>query len=295
MCTEITYLNSVQDVISFFDSLLIDKSKKFVFRGYSKEEQMIPKIIEKYSIEDEFKLIDNFEKYALSYINNITSPLDLLSYAQHFGLPTRLLDFTYNPYIAIYFAVYHQYSSTVNDEYRYIRYCNLNENIHFNNLPLASHIGGLSSNGISLSKDYQRIIAYLERAVYNNQTKSSYLDLQFYDGAESLLTRNLTEQESQFGFCHSNKEKFENRKILFIEPNLSNPRIVLQQGLFLFPYITDKEIHKNIISSNTKKIAIHKTLRNDILKYLDSLGINTFKIMPDLESICAEIVRRELK
>ena len=62
----------------------------------------------------------------------------------------------------------------------------------------------------------------------------------------------------------------------------------------MFPYTLDEKKHLHIIESNTRLIKIKKDLRNDLLAYLDTIGINAFRIMPDLPSVC-EAVERKVK
>lgn len=93
--------------------VLAEKSRlEWIFRGQSNSEWELQTTLERSNIvkgfpEFEDNLLKDFKKGVKFYLNDELLPNSVLEYfslLQHFGAPSRLLDFTKSPYVAAYFA-----------------------------------------------------------------------------------------------------------------------------------------------------------------------------------------------
>ncbi|MCR5457658.1 MAG: FRG domain-containing protein [Clostridiales bacterium] len=245
---------------------LVQKNN-YVFRGYSKQDELLPALIRDNDYSSlEIDFLKEFEKYGSPYFH-ATTPIDFLSYAQHFGIPTRLLDFTFNPYVALCFALFSSkgpnYKNPEDKEYYYIRVASIKDNYKIDRFTFEREtmIGPIIQPDTLCDKTEVII-----NCIKNND----------YDGFHIKEFNNSTKYL---------------KKILFVDPSKSNQRITMQQGLFMLPYDIDKDIHIDIIKENTYVIKIPKSLRTELLSILDTLGFNTYRLMPDLQSVCVAITK----
>ncbi|MBK6770667.1 MAG: FRG domain-containing protein [Ignavibacteria bacterium] len=84
----------------------------YLFRGQSEDWNLLPKITRVNSkwglhiLETEKEMINDFKRLSRPYLKTIPSnDWEWLSIAQHYGMPTRLLDWTSSPLTALWFTV----------------------------------------------------------------------------------------------------------------------------------------------------------------------------------------------
>ncbi len=125
-----TYIKSVSDLLSLLEKFNYQFSQThrtdgFIFRGMSdKKWKLLPGVLREFEeeqkselveggaisgniyISSEIEILSHFKKEAGGILTHVPQADDLtwLQYAQHYGVPTRLLDFTANPLVALYFC-----------------------------------------------------------------------------------------------------------------------------------------------------------------------------------------------
>jgi hypothetical protein len=110
-------VESWNDILQLFDKIT-DKSSNWAFRGQSNENWKLSTKFEreadKYQCDSywfknrEKMILQDFQRKAHHYVQNLPDSenyIEWLSLLQHYGGPTRLLDFTYSYYVAAFFAV----------------------------------------------------------------------------------------------------------------------------------------------------------------------------------------------
>lgn len=230
---------------------------EYFFRGHSKHIfEPIPSIYRNGYITYEDKMYyEAIRRNPSDFKEGMTS-FDNLVKMQHYELPTRLLDITTNPLIALYFAC-KEYND---NDGEVLIFPMINEQIKNYESDAVCILANLAKQPIKFT-----FIDNQERLVYDIQKDAPNF-------REEYLEAEAT------------------KKVFCVRPRLNNERIIRQQGAFFIFGMGNSKDEPAQFADNPIKIRISATSKTAILRDLQILGINEATLFPETDKMMKQII-----
>ncbi|WP_270657859.1 FRG domain-containing protein [Parabacteroides merdae] len=265
-------IHSLLTFIREIRQLKKDDDSIYFFRGHADavKFKLEPSIYRSSNlINSEHILFKELVSHNPEEFNRCHSAIEYLVKMQHYSLPTRLLDLTLNPLIALYFAV-----NEINNKH--------GEVIVFK-IP-KKDIKYYDSDTVS-------VLANIAKCDENFECNSSLPKETFNeDGHIPLLLHQIGFEKPHF---QKIIEPNDINRVLCVKVKQDNPRIVNQSGAFLlFGVKNRKDIMADIDSSwlplkGNDRLFIYK--KETIKKDLELMGITTSFVYPEMENYARKL------
>lgn len=188
---------------------------------------------------------------------------------QHYSLPTRLLDLTSNPLVALYFACT---THGENDEDGEV-------------IVLGFGIRQVKY----FDSDTVNVIANLSRRSSSFKVPNE-ADIEAFNGDEEikLLLHDIRQDKPYF------EAKIWPRdlgRVLCVKPKLDNPRIIRQDGAFLLFGVDGDKTRVATLENDSvvDRIKINRDKKKEIAAQLEALGISKATLFPEIEQVATHI------
>ncbi len=244
-----------------------------VFRGLSKHyPQTAPSVFrsDKWRRAEKDLFNSLLASHPSSFSDDSTT-LDKLVRMQHHGLPTRLLDITSNPLMALYFAS----GAPFKDDGEVIRFEFRAVDVKYPDSDRAAVMANLArltprqrqELNTSLSKEQFNALPAVEKLLHFIRQEKPYFEAR-------IIPRHIN-------------------SIMVIRPKQNNPRIIAQSGAFLlFGDNIEFEDSPKGRDQRKRSFTIKAEAKRRILRELDQLNVNERTVFPSLESSAAYIKSR---
>lgn len=222
-------------------------------------------------VENEGELFHNLVTQCPEEFKDSVSTFDFLVKMQHYGLPTRLLDITSNPLVALYFAC-----------------CSL--------IPESSRDNSAKNGLVLIYQVPNEDIKYFNSdtvSVVSNLARAN-ADFDFAKDEERFL--HSIQAEKPYFKPHIKEEHL--HSVICVKPKLDNRRIVKQSGAFFLFGMGEKKTDPIRIPEayrpDIKHISIPKSSKEDLLKELSTLSISEATLFPEIDNV-ARFLKKDIK
>ncbi|MBX4268448.1 FRG domain-containing protein [Clostridium estertheticum] len=272
-------VNSIKEYINEILKIHTNKeTETFFYRGHADIKwKLTPSIYRNHWIKKEDVLFRETIVRNPNEFRNSNSTFEKLTKMQHYELPTRLLDVSTNPLVALFFACINSENS--NGEVFVFKA--KNEEIKYYDSDTVSVISNLSK----VNSEFNLKLLPTARKQFNEKDEVK------------KLVHQIREEKTYFEHSIIPKDLC---KTIFVKPKLDNERIIRQSGAFILFGIKDDKYspaelsntykvgtktHKFIIPSNKKLIIINE---------LKLFGISYSSLFPELDKTSIQLKKEYL-
>ncbi|WP_150709214.1 FRG domain-containing protein [Pseudomonas fluorescens] len=235
-----------------------------------------PSVMRELKPDAENQILSELLVEAPSEFGSDKSMFDKLVRAQHYSLPTRLLDVTLNPLVGLYFAC--------------------NEEVHPQKDGVVQIFDFNRNREKFADSDTISIICNLSRLSDNERKKISIkykeIGTRVVDWNKSYKDkfRAMPEVKRLMQFVRVEKPYFldvinplDLVKYYFVYPSKNNKRVIAQSGAFIAAGLLEYRSLEQSLGLKHKKIIIPAECKKDIIIQLDALNINSRTMFPEIE------------
>lgn len=266
-----------------FEKFGIQPKFKFYYRGhYSDKYLLLPSALRVFPEKENYYYKEIITRNPNEFVGS--GNLEKLVKMQHYECPTRLLDITSNPLVALYFACKNTGCNRCSS-------ARVGEVIIF---------ATYEEDILSFDSDKALILASLPKFTLEEKRKISYICMEAVSKGEKSLPENKDEIIARL--YHEIRREYPAFKDIinpydiltafFVQPLKNNNRIIKQEGAFIIcgQFYEEKSLMQKLNSFAIARIKIRN--KEKLLKELDVLGINEATLFPEVDKVANYLKNR---